>query len=802
MSVSKFLNTFSGGEWTPLLDGRSDLAKYDSSCRVLENMRILPYGGARFRPGTEFIAAAKYANQACRLLPFQYSTATRFVLEADTGYMRFFSNGAQVLSGGNPYEIATAFANAHLFELQFKQINDVVYFTHPSYPPAKLSRIADTNWTLADVAWTWPAMMDENTVLTSTIASSNTAANANTTLTASTLLFSNPGHVGSYWELRHLRESDCITVDLSASSGGPYYSSTLTIEGDWFLTSTERWYGTLELQRSYDAGTTWETIRKFKSKSDFNANASGKQLELVTFRLKYTPVGDPYGAGVWVGVVPTTYVKANAVLTAAESYMAGLVKITSLPNGNTSNTASALIVSGLHSNQATDIWSEGAWSVQRGYPRAVGGFEQRLFLGGTTHQPNSVWGSVTDDFDNFKYGDNDDDAVAYRFATTEQSPVQWLESQVRLQAGTGGSEYAIASGQGDEPLTPTNVSVRPQSAYGSHYLQAQLVNDAIVFLQRQGRKIREMSYDISKDQYVAPDLTLLAEHITRSGVKQIVFARQPDPMLLCVLGNGELGVLTYDREQNVIAWSRWVTRAGDLFESVCAIYGTTEDEIWVAVQRQIGASPARFIERLTLEAEPVDPLVTDDNIKKTGCWLDSAKLYTIGGTTPSAWDGQLTGLSHLIGETVTVVVDGAIFGIKAVSGTGTLDCTTFQDYSAGMLVGYVRVGLPYTGIIQPAKLDIVMANGPSQGKTRRINKVTARFSNTLGASIGETEATLEAIPFRTTFAPTDNSPELFTGDIPVYPATGYNKSGDFVIAQTQPLPLTVLGLAVEFDIFT
>jgi hypothetical protein len=187
----------------------------------------------------------------------------------------------------------------------------------------------------------------------------------------------------------------------------------------------------------------------------------------------------------------------------------------------------------------------------------------------------------------------------------------------------------------------------------------------------------------------------------------------------------------------------------------------------------------------------------DDSIKETGCWLDCAKLYTNGG---SVWNGSLTGLAYLNGETVTVVVDGATLGTGVPSG-GTLVCTAMEGFVTGMTPGYIRVGLPYTGVLQPMKMDIVMKDGPSQGRTRKIETITARVSNSLGFSVGPTVALAKQVPFRSTVNPMDASPPLRSEDIKVYPNTGYDKSGDFVIVQNNPLPLTVLGLSVAWDIF-
>lgn len=779
MAFHKFVNNFTAGEWTPFLDGRSDLEKYDNACRTLENMRPLPYGGARIRSGLKYIAAAKTADTPVRLIPFNFSTGTRFVIEMSDLYLRFYSNGTQVLSGGSPYQIASPYAHGQVFVVQFKQINDVMYLVHPSHPPYKLSRVTDTNWTLAAVDWSYPPLREENTTSTTLAAGATTGTGV--ALVASAALF-DANHVGAYFEIRHLREGNSVELSLSATSGTTN-SSALTVKGDWSLITTERWYGELLIERSTDGGSTWETVRKLLSSADRNATANGTETEECQLRLTYTATGDPYGASVWVGTAPTSYVLANAKLESSEAYASGLVKITAVTN---STNAVCTVVQTVASTAATDIWSEGAWSAYRGYPAAVGLFEQRMFYGATSERPTRFWGSKTGDFENFTYGEDDDAAVAFDIATTESNPIKWIESLQRIQIGTGGGEYAAASGSNDEPLTPSNISVRGQSAYGSGDYQPILVNDAVVFLQRQNRRLREMTYDIQRDGYVAPDLTLLAEHVTEDGFIQLAFARQPDPLILASNG-GELAVCTYNREQNIVAWARYViarTLSTDVggIESVCSIYGSPADEIWCVVRVVVNGSQKRYVCRFADETES----------KLTAALLD----LHVTGTLTNPWNGTISGLSHLEGETVRLVVAGAVIGDYTVaSGAITVDVNKVST------LGPYVVGLAYTAKLQPMKMDIVMANGPSQGRTRRISNITIRFINSLGCKFGPSLTNLETVNFRSTTDLMDASAPLFTGDKTLAFNGGHDKGADLFIVQDQPLPFTVLGLSVKAEIF-
>lgn len=770
MAVHRWFNNFTAGELTPYLDGRSDLQQYDRGCRTMQNMRPLPYGGATIRGGLEYIAGARYNNKKSRLVPFNFSTGTRFVIEFGDLYVRFYSNGIQVLSGGSPYNVTSTYLEAHLFELQFKQINDVIYIAHPSYPPAKLSRVTDTNWTLASISWAYPPLREENITTTTLTASATTGSGITLTASAATFLSTN---VGSYFELRHLREGEAVELDISTATGS---SSSLYVRGDWQIVTTERWYGTLEVERSTDGGTTWTTIRKFKSSADRNVSASGSESEACYLRLTFTYTGNPYGAGVWAGTAPTAYVYAKAKLESTEAYFSGLVKVTAFTS---TTVVTADVINNISSTTATDVWSEGAWSVRRGYPRSIGLFEQRPYWGGNTEKPTRFWGSKTGDFENYEYGSDDDSAVAFDIAATESNAIQWMESMQRLLIGTGGGEFSAGSGDSSEPVTPSNVSVRGQSAFGSDYLQPVVVDNAVVFLQRQGRKLRELTFDIARDGYVAPDLTLLAEHITSGGVTQLGFARQPDPLLLAVTDN-HLAVMTYDRGQQITAWARYVTDG--VIESACAIYGDTADEVWCVVNRTINGSTVRYVERFAVETEN----------KTTAKLLDAHKAGVITGT----FTGVVAGLTHLEGETVRLVVAGAVIGDYTVTG-GNI---TVPVESVPTVGNYV-VGLPYQAILQPMRMDLVMAAGASQGKVRRISELTIRVKNTLGAKFGPSLTRLDTINFRNATDPMDASAPLFSGDKQVYFNGGHDKAGDLYIIQDYPLPFTILGVLAKAEFF-
>lgn len=875
MATHKLLNNFTAGELSPQLDARIDLQKYDSGCQALFNMRVLPWGGVTRRSGTLFIGEVKDSSKATRLIPFNFSTEIGYVIEMGDLYMRFYTAGARILSASAPgwsvgnyspaggfvvvsgdyykclvahtntgdfatelgagkwvisdaaqiIEVATVFTEAQLFEVQFREINDVVYLVHPDHPPQKLARYADTNWEMGDVAWTWPALLDENTDDTKTLsltpvsagsfvtgqvyritvigttdftligASANTVGfyftatgpgvgsgtafaleGGNVSLVANFDAFFN-GHVGSSWQLRHRRNATKTEIDLSVTTPGTTYSDEIVVNGDWTFVTTERWYGTVYIERSFD-GSTWEQLRVFTSAADRNVNASGTQDVRANFRVRFDCEGDPYATPPWSGTPPTSFVKARGTFEVADVFIPSWVTITAISD---SKHATVTLGSVPENETAISTWSEGAWSGYQGYPRTLGLYEQRMFFAGTSRKPNTAWGSVVADFQNFQYSDFDDAAVAYQFASAQQNPIQWLMPMLRLHAGTSGGEHLIASGNLEEPLTPSNVTVRDPSAYGSEYLQAIKVDNAIVFLQRQGRRIREMreiSAFAQPNDFVAPDLALLAEHLTDTGIVQLDYARVPDPVLFAVMGNGQLAVMAYNREQNINAWSRYKT--GGLFESLAVVYGSPSDVAYCIVNRANG----RFVEVFTAE----QPAVTFSSV-----YVDSAVVDDVGGTV-------ISGLDHLEGQTVSVVggADGHVVGDFTV----TLGKVTLPQSET-----FVRAGLGYVSQVRPMKIDMMTGAGTTQGRRRRISEICIRFRQTLGATWGNSLTANPAtglwnaeIPFRDTSNPMDEAPPLFTGDKVLPSESANDLVTDFSVWQTQPLPMTILGLFAKLEV--
>jgi len=805
MAFTLLKNNFTGGEWSPLLEGRSDLEGYRSACRRMENMRPMVHGGAVMRGGLEFIAEARTGSKPVRLIAFNYSTNTRYVIEAGDKYFRI-RRGHDASIAAN--SIATPYKAEDVFELQFKQVNDWMYIVHPEYAPRKLMRNTDTNWTLEEVLWDYAPLRTENLNQAVKLKFENNqlSAQGDNVFTS--------GHVGSYFEVRNFVEGAELELKLwPAAQHTTFLSSAILVRGEWDFTTSEFWWGTVYLERNRDINSGgvgpngWEVIRKWSGQSDRNVSTSGKLDDedgAVWLRIRYSSKGNPYYDPAMGNIpnsnMPERWKESFARITTKDTWTKGLVRVT----GYNSPTSVNAVVVGNNvpvSAEWTQRWSEGAWSAHRGFPTAVGFFEQRMFYAGNRAQPQRVWGSRSGDFENFRMGVADNHAVAFDIAATEANPILWLDGMQRIILGTSGGEFTMSgAASGDKPLTGTSVSIRGQSAYGSAWHSPVRANDALIFVQRQGTKLRELVFSLERDGMLAPDLTVTAEHLFRAyGVQDLGFVRWPDPSIAVALGDC-LGWLTYDKEAGMQAWAKY-TSHNAIFESVCGIYGEP-DEIWCVVRRKVGNTWKRFIERFAPEA----------TTKAEARYLDCHK----SGTLDYNWNGGVFTSGGVInGEVVRLYLGGVVVGDYTVIGGGIHVPDKLRDQikakwakaeadhgsGASIPMRSYCVGFPYKGVIETMRLEIDGEQGSTAGKVRRIHKLALRFQNTgQGVRYGQPDGRMEELIFRDAVDPTDGTPPLFTGEKVTQFPLGYDCDARVRVEQTSPLPFMLLGLAVTAEI--
>jgi hypothetical protein len=726
--ASPIYTQLNAGELSPFLEGRIDVGKYPNGLQRCENFIPLVQGPAVRRAGTRNIAAVKDQTDRTWLVPFVFSATDGWILEFGDQYIRFYTNRGQVQSGGAAYEIVSPYLLADLtaadgtFRITFVQSADVVYLTHPSYKPRKLSRFASTNWTIAEVETDAGPFQDVNSDQAVTVYASATTGSI--TLTASTSKFTSD-HVGT---LFYLESNPAIVIV-------PWETAKSISSG--------------ELRRSdgnvYQAMNTATTASIKPTHTEGTRSDGGVQW-------KYLHSG--YGWASIDSIVSGTVANATVVST--------------LP--------SATVGSG----NATYKWAFDAWGPHAGgYPSHCTFFRERLVFA----RGDRIWLSCSGDYENFAKKDADtvtaDRAISVQLASDQVSSVQWLAPSNGLIIGTTGPEFVLSEITTSEALGPNNVKASPQSAFGSKNIPAIRVGAAVLFVQRSGRKVREIKYDINADAYISIDDTILANHITKTGVVAMAFAQEPDSVIWCARTDGQLIGFTFNREQDVLGWHRHPLGGDGIVESVAAIPSpdATRDDLWMIVRRTINGSTKRYIE--FLEA----PYADGDSVADA-FYVDSGATYSGAATT------TITGLGYLEGKTVDVLANGATHP-QCVVTSGSI---TLQRASTK-----VQVGLPCPALLQTMRIEAGAADGTAQGKVKRITRAVIRFLYTLGGSAGKDEATADRIEFRTGSDLMDNAPPIFSGDKEVPWPAGYETEGRIMIIQDQPLPMTVAAIMPQVN---
>jgi len=398
-------------------------------------------------------------------------------------------------------------------------------------------------------------------------------------------------------------------------------------------------------------------------------------------------------------------------------------------------------------------------------PRCVTFFEERLYWAGTDNQPQTIWASKSGDFLNMDQGTGlDDESVEFTLATDDVNVIRWMKASDVLLIGTVGGEFKL-HGNGN-PVTPSNVRVVQETKYGSSGVTPVTSGRAVLFNQRATKKLRQMIFDLNVEGFVAPDLTILAEDITGDGITAMAYQQEPDSIIWAVRADGTLIGLTYQRDQQVVAWHQHpVGGTGTEVESVAVIPSADglADELWISVKRTVNGSTVRYVEYL-------DPTI----------FVDSGLKYSGVSAT------SFSGLIHLEGQSVQIVGDDAVYPNQTVS-SGSV------SLSEGVTTAYI--GLPYTTEIVTLPPEVPQQDGASFGKKKSWSRIILNLYQTLGVSVNGNQLLL-----RTGGDPMDSPPPTFTGQHDVTNLGWKESDSSLTIKQEQPLGMTLISLTGELNV--
>lgn len=671
--------------------------------------------------------------------------------------------------------------------------------------------------------------------------------------------------VEGVWQLATLRNSSYIEVDGTAAAGfSNTTSDPIQCLGAWEVHTYGVWSADIAIQRSTDSGVTWNTVRTLTGRNDRNADIEGRALSLSLFRLVVSNVSVPttpgptdprvvfecvdtfiYGLVELTGVISPTVAVGNVTAQLADSnplaspwvsgqaYTAGdfvsynFVNYTCLINIMSATPPSQDATNwGLTAPGGTLFWSEAAWSDYRGFPRAITSFQQRIVYGGSGYEPQRIWGTVTNDLENFARGDQTlaTDSFAFDLNAPSRGPIYWLIGQTDLFAGFSGAEWVINSGSTNQlnggagaAITATSINAVEHSSWGSApFVSPAIIGNALFFTQRQATSQRQMMFSVYTEKYMSQDLTLLSDHLFASGI--VALAYQPrwhkQSLIWALTEQGTLCAMTYELDQEIFGWAPRQTGYGQTdpddiaippdngFESVCVIdgQGKDDDEVWVVANRLIGGVQTRFIERVNPNnweeffvgaPNPPMPVLAD------AFYVDCGLTVTNPGTT------TIPGLSYLEGRYVYGLADGNAFGpILVTGGMAQLPA------AIPATVAKVQIGLPISYAGQPMRIDNDPSRGNTQGLVKQISDVFIRVWNSMGGSIANGTDGLginQSVPIAYPLSTGPFGVPTFISvptDIRVIPKPNPTPGNDpiYIVQGNDALPLTVLCLVLKYDV--
>lgn len=435
-----------------------------------------------------------------------------------------------------------------------------------------------------------------------------------------------------------------------------------------------------------------------------------------------------------------------------------------------------LVVGGSFPTGATTVWKLGRYSDTTGYPRVGTLHEARLAIAET----EDIDLSKTDSLSDFGVTDplEATDALSFKVLSREVNEVRWMTTtRGGLAIGTSGGEWLLSGGGNDTPLTPSQVLARQHSTVGGASLQGIPVGNVVLFVSRTQRGLHEFAYVFNDDSYRSPDMLLLAEHLTRSNTIVSLDYQRSKSILWCVRDDGLIIAMTYQRENETVAWHRHQITGGTVKSVVCINEGDRDTPYFI-VERTVNGSTVQYVESIADDFRSRD--LAD------AYFVDCGIVVTNGSPTAT-----VSGLDHLEGEDVWGVADGKVFPLTTVSGGEiTLPYTATQ----------VSVGLPYTSDFTSVPIETGgLQNGTSMGRIKQVSKVALRMSESYGCKASADPDQLDEMIFNTNQVYGVAS-EAFTGEKEIHVESAHGTDKRVYLQQYLPLPLTVNALIVEFEV--
>lgn len=754
--------SFNAGELSPLLDGRSDLAKYPQGCSLLENFIVTAQGPVYKRPGTRFVEDA--GPESPVLVPFIYNRTQTYILAIGSS-IAVYSDRARVLDGdGDPYSFGAGIWSVPprradgTSRLSHTQSGDVLFVCDADggLPLMEIKRLDNANWTISASVMVPPPVGDREEMFVNLVIDFPYKPFAwtdeITSVAAGTYICPTFDPSSTY-----IGKLGIIFCDTQGSGYYfPEWSSGSLIDSKRIFQHNGRFY--------------WNS-----TSSDITPSGAGPTHEEGYNNTLYLYVGTGrfyFEITDWI----------NLSTTPGVPYWVSVMK--RLPNYDGDDVTINLFTEKSLGGNLFSLSRQGGPSLLKtkathtigGNPDNVAIWRERLWLSRNRDLIATTAGSFYDYRRTDRAGQVVADAGLWlNLLAGDLSPISWMASSERLNIGSFGGGRIIGEQNLSNAFGPTNVKVDASTSQGSIDVGPEVIGSDVIYIDASGRRARRTSM-VQED---SADLNELSDHIAmQCTFVGMAYQRSPSSVVWFILSDGSLAGMTYNRTQDVASWHRH--DVGGVVKSIACIPSPdgTRDDLWLVVEREVGALTKRYIEVMPDEfragLRAVDARHLDCSIIYDGAPAD-----------------EFTGLDHLEGETVDVVADGIHIGTRVVTdGSFTLP----ENYSV------VVAGIHNRSRLQTMRLHVGADDGVNMGKTMRISRASVRALDTVGFKIGWAFDKLERKEFKDATQNMDEAVPAQTVERNFSFPGNYDGNGYVCIEQDQPLPCTITALAIQFEV--
>jgi hypothetical protein len=731
--------SFAGGEITRELYGRLDLTKYQTGLALCRNFRVLPHGPADRRTGFGFVAEAKDSTRKVRAVPFAFSATQTALIEFGHLYVRFHVGGSTLLEANRAITSIAGPTVTMTLAHGWTTGDDVFIGT-------RFHRITVTGASTFTTADRWGAP---------TTASGTVAARVYTVVT--------PYAEADLFDLHYAQDSDVLTIthplyaarDLARVGPTNWTLTVIDFAPSAAVPTGVGVVATVPTPTNLSPQKYVVTAVAADGVTESLASAAATTSNNLTIAGNFNTVS-------WSAVAGATRYNVYKQRGGSFGYIGQTAALSVVDDNVLADTTKT---------PPEDIYDLN--SSAGNYPSAVTYYEQRRWFAGTTNNPQTVWATRNATQSNLTSSlpSQDDDGLQFRIASRQQNAIRHMLPLSDLTALTVGAEFRIFADNAPA-ITPTSLSIKPQSYSGASNVQPALASGSILYVQSQGSRVRELSYNGTNNAYVSIDISIMAPHLFNGfTISDMAFSRAPVPSCWCVRSDGLLLGLTYVPEQQVYGWHQHTTDGA--FESAAIVPEGSEDVLYAVVNRVVNGRTVRYIER---QRTRVFVAQEDAFFVDSGLTYDGAPVST------------LSGLWHLEGETVQVLADGAVHPARVVSG-GAI--------ALEAPASVVHVGLAYVSDLMTLPLGFEGAPAGGQGVTKNVSGVAMRVTESSLVKAGPTFDDLTEYPAREVSDPYGSPPALITGELRFDISPDWNSDGAVCVRQDAPLPLTVLSMALD-----